>query len=212
MQTLQLKITIKSSRPPIWRRVLVRADCTFWDLHSVIQDLFGWEDCHLHDFEQVTKRGEEQHTFELYDEDEPIVNPLGRPLGHYHDEYTEKLSKWITAEHPRFLYTYDFGDTWEHEILLEKEVELPKLELARYLDGGRRGLEEDSKLEAILDCAYIIESADDVDKSRWHDLVAEYGESRMTRLLGRARKEAASQAPKRVRFSDPVERYKYYGS
>lgn len=46
----QLKITLKWSEPPIWRRVVVRADMTLDRLHDVIQIGMGWTDSHLHQF------------------------------------------------------------------------------------------------------------------------------------------------------------------
>lgn len=47
----QFKITLKDVEPPVWRRVLVPETCTFYDLHTIIQDAMGWEDYHLHAFE-----------------------------------------------------------------------------------------------------------------------------------------------------------------
>ncbi|MGH7158094.1 MAG: IS1096 element passenger TnpR family protein [Candidatus Saccharimonadales bacterium] len=44
----------------MWRRVLIHPGASFWDLHSTIQDLFGWEDCHLHNFERAYKRNEDR--------------------------------------------------------------------------------------------------------------------------------------------------------
>lgn len=46
----QLKITLKWSKPPIWRRVIVRADMTLDRLHNVIQIVMGWTNSHLHQF------------------------------------------------------------------------------------------------------------------------------------------------------------------
>ena len=51
MSGYQLKITIKGSKPPIWRRVIVPDQITFKQLHQVIQAIFGWEGMHLHEFE-----------------------------------------------------------------------------------------------------------------------------------------------------------------
>ncbi|MBL3507795.1 plasmid pRiA4b ORF-3 family protein, partial [Klebsiella pneumoniae] len=44
----QLKITIRDSKPPIWRRVLVPEQIPFSELHAVIQLAFGWNDEHLY--------------------------------------------------------------------------------------------------------------------------------------------------------------------
>lgn len=47
---MQLKITLRDSKPPIWRRIQISDQSTFFDLHNVIQDAMGWEDYHLHNF------------------------------------------------------------------------------------------------------------------------------------------------------------------
>ena len=47
----QLKVTLKDSKPPIWRRIVVPADSSLGKLHNVLQIVMGWWDCHLHVFE-----------------------------------------------------------------------------------------------------------------------------------------------------------------
>ena len=51
MKGYQLKITLKGTSPPVWRRIWIPADMTFRNLHEAIQYLFGWMDYHLYDFE-----------------------------------------------------------------------------------------------------------------------------------------------------------------
>ncbi|QTE21654.1 plasmid pRiA4b ORF-3 family protein [Polaribacter cellanae] len=50
-EIVQLKITLKHSKPPIWRRILVEKDMTFEGLHNIIQDVMGWENYHLYEFQ-----------------------------------------------------------------------------------------------------------------------------------------------------------------
>jgi len=50
-QVYQFKITLEGIRPPIWRRIQVPETYTFWDFHVAIQDVMGWLDYHLHEFE-----------------------------------------------------------------------------------------------------------------------------------------------------------------
>lgn len=101
----QLKITIKGAKPPIWRRVQVLDTTTLQQLHHVIQLAMGWTDSHLHQF---------------------TINGVdyGQPLPEYdfnvRNEKTAKLSQLVTGEKFKFLYTYDMGDSWDHEILVEK--------------------------------------------------------------------------------------------
>jgi Plasmid pRiA4b ORF-3-like protein len=100
----QLKITLHGvSGPPVWRRVLVRADVTLRSLHGVIQQAMGWDDGHMHVF---STGGQE------YGSPDP-------ELGHVSDNKV-RLSQVLTGPGDQLRYTYDFGDDWEHDILLEE--------------------------------------------------------------------------------------------
>ena len=46
----QIKVTLRHSKPPIWRRLLVSSETTLIQLHRIIQEAMGWEDYHLHQF------------------------------------------------------------------------------------------------------------------------------------------------------------------
>lgn len=104
----QLKITLRDIRPPIWRRVQVRSDATLGHLHWVIQFAMGWTNSHLHAF---SIQGMEYSM---------LMPDLGLDDLDMLDEQPVKLSKVITGEKFKFFYTYDFGDSWEHEVLVEK--------------------------------------------------------------------------------------------
>ena len=101
----QLKITLRDIKPPIWRRVQVQSSTTLSKLHLIIQAAMGWYNCHLHSF---SIQGIE------YGQTEP---DYGLDLK---DENKAKLSSVIKQEKSKFFYTYDFGDSWEHTILVEK--------------------------------------------------------------------------------------------
>jgi Plasmid pRiA4b ORF-3-like protein len=108
-EILQLKITLKRiSKPPVWRRVQVRADTTFATLHQIIQAAFGWTDTHLHSFEY---------------EGEPIGVPDPEWDNDCADEAETTLDEVLLGPKDRVRYTYDFGDNWEHDIVLEKVLE-----------------------------------------------------------------------------------------
>ncbi len=100
----QLKITLKDIKPPIWRRVLV-PDCSLARLHEVIQAAMGWENYHLYDFEV----GGERYT-----------DPRGMDDLDMEDASRAKLSRVAPTEKAKLRYTYDFGDNWQHEVLVEK--------------------------------------------------------------------------------------------
>jgi hypothetical protein len=152
----QLKISIADSRPVIWRRVLVRAHSTLDELHYVIQLVMGWENSHLHQFESpgpgetTLKTGRSRRTSLRF---VPTTDPLGEPfdlLMEDADEDTKSeeeafLDAVAPAAKYHFLYTYDMGDNWEHDILVEKI--LPAAPEGVYpfcIDGERNHPLEDS--------------------------------------------------------------------
>jgi hypothetical protein len=99
----QLKITLLDVEPPIWRRVLV-ADCTLEELHFIIQSVMGWENDHLYEFEAGAKRY-------------AGTDPMGM-MGEA-EASRVSLSKLAPMVATKFYYTYDFGDDWRHEVLVE---------------------------------------------------------------------------------------------
>src|SRR4051794_25597048 len=104
----QLKITLRDIDPPIWRRVLVPSQFTLFELHGVIQIAMGWEDCHLHDF-TIDRRRYALPSEEGFDE----------PT----DEGTTRLTE-LNRVGSKFAYQYDFGDSWDHRIVVEKIADL----------------------------------------------------------------------------------------
>lgn len=126
-QTLQVKIMIEGSKPPIWRRLLLRSDVPLTQLHRIIQDAFGWFDCHLHEFRVGGHRGT------VYG---PPSNDYGfgePPL----DEAKFTLGDLVSKEKDRIHYVYDFGDDWDHSILVEKVLEYDAGDPAVRCTGGR---------------------------------------------------------------------------
>jgi len=103
-----LKITLRGIRPPVWRRVRVASDMTLRMLHQVIQEAMGWEAAHLHEFE-VGKRRYGEPSDDLWPGMERTFSENGVRLGTLVDQ-------GVT----RFRYVYDFGDGWEHEVIIEK--------------------------------------------------------------------------------------------
>jgi Plasmid pRiA4b ORF-3-like protein len=102
---LSLKVTLRNVKPAVWRRILVRGGMTLGDLHVAIQVVMGWQNGHLHAFDV----GGEQYG-------EPgSMEEIG-------DENRLTLNRLVKLGVSRFRYTYDFGDDWEHEILIEKVV------------------------------------------------------------------------------------------
>ncbi len=115
----QLKITLKYVRPPIWRRVLVPSEMRLSDSHDVIQIAMGWEDSHLHQFEV----GETYYALPDPEEDDFWGSRS-------EDEAKVKLRDVAPREKDKLRYDYDFGDGWEHSIVVEKV--LPREKGRRY--------------------------------------------------------------------------------
>jgi hypothetical protein len=111
----QIKVTLKGSRPPIWHRMQVTSATTLGQLHRILQRVMGWEGSHLYQF---------------------VIGGIayGDPgmLGELdaEDARTVTLDAIVRGEKFKCIYEYDFGDSWEHELLIEKR--LPPEEGKRY--------------------------------------------------------------------------------
>jgi hypothetical protein len=109
----QFRITLNDSKPPIWRRIQVPENYSFWDLHVAIQDVMGWEDYHLHEFEIINPSTNLKVNIGIPDKDDFF----GREVL---PEWNQKIAKYFSMENQSAHYTYDFGDDWVHKIKLEK--------------------------------------------------------------------------------------------
>lgn len=117
---------------PIRRRVQVPSGATLSRVHGDIQAVMGWWNSHLHQFEISDIR---------YSSPEPGYVPVfGDPV---HDERKSKLGS-LAEEDDRFIYEYDFGDSWEHEIVGEQILAAgPGSTTSRCLEGTRSCPPED---------------------------------------------------------------------
>lgn len=101
----QLKVTLNGIRPPIWRRLLVPSWYSLRDLHDVLQVAMGWTDSHLHQFvAKGTLYGQPDTEFGIERVNEKRV----------------RLDEVLRTEKEAMTYEYDFGDGWEHKVVLEK--------------------------------------------------------------------------------------------
>ncbi len=188
----QFKVTLKDVDPPIWRRIQVPEGYTFWDLHVAIQDAMGWLDCHLHAFHVVSPTS-------------GLAEEIGIPDEESFEGDTECLPGWSIPISNYFLkpgvrvqYDYDFGDGWEHEVVLEDIApRIAKQKYPRCLDGARACPPED--------CGGTV-GFDDLLK-RIRD--PEHEEhATMIEWLGREY-DADAFAPETVHFDDPKARWKH---
>jgi hypothetical protein len=105
----QIKVVLIGITPPIWRRFHVASNITFYDLHCVLQIVMGWGNYHLYQF---VASG-----IELSD------SVTAAELGIRSAEQMV-LGQLVHNSAARFVYEYDFGARWEHELLLEKQMPL----------------------------------------------------------------------------------------
>ena len=147
---LRFRIDLVGYKPPIWRRVLIPDNYTFEEFHQVIQALFEWEDYHLYQFEGdgflIEREPEEDDLFGIPFGVDQVVASKDILLKDYFEEVGEKIE-----------YVYDFGDWWEHKIVLESIETVTSIQDSYQLDakkqlpyclkGKKDAPEEDSHFE-----------------------------------------------------------------
>jgi len=128
-EVLQLRINLEEVDQPIWRRLLVPADIRLDRLHDVFQVAMGWTNSHLHAFTIGSKR------YGMHVDD------------FLEGELDEKKFKADAAigKQRRFRYEYDFGDDWQHQVVVEDVISTYPIGLtfAVCLDGERSCPPED---------------------------------------------------------------------
>jgi hypothetical protein len=122
----QIKVGLRGARPPIWRRLEVPADIDLGMLHEIIQIAFHWAGDHLHAFE--TPYGE----FGTTDVDLD-----------FQPEESVTLEQVAPGAQSKICYTYDFGDDWKHDILVEKVLAQDEAVSYPRCTGGRRAAPPD---------------------------------------------------------------------
>ncbi len=112
----EIKVSIKNTHPPVWRRLQIPAGITFHELSAIIQLAFDWGGYHLYSFEINEPIYGGRIFIELLNEDKGV--------GYYGkiNAKKEKIDKYFNT-YPKIEYTYDFGDNWVHNITVEKIVE-----------------------------------------------------------------------------------------
>ncbi len=104
VEVYRLHVWIRQISPMIWRRLLVRSDSTIADLHYTLQIAFGWSDGHL-------------NRFHIHGQDYGVYHDGGISFSSSADRV--RLCDFKFRKNERFLYEYDFGDCWQHEVRVE---------------------------------------------------------------------------------------------
>jgi hypothetical protein len=114
---MQFKITLNDSTPKVWRRIVVPKGYSFFDLHCAIQNSVGWSDSHLHGFYIAQKGTARQLAIQFPDPEGYEAEFASETL----DERKEKIADYFGVKIKQCQYTYDFGDSWDHTVVFEKE-------------------------------------------------------------------------------------------
>ena len=122
IKVYQLKVSLRDISPLIWRRLLVTSETTIAHLHAMLQIVMGWEDAHL-------------HRFRIHGKDYGIYRSGGIIFND--NPQVVRLSAFRLRARERFLYEYDMGDCWQHDIRLERVLPLdPRTTYPVCTDGG----------------------------------------------------------------------------
>ncbi|MFE3851695.1 plasmid pRiA4b ORF-3 family protein [Streptomyces griseorubiginosus] len=146
----QLKVALEGTKPPVWRRLVVPSDVTLGSLHEVIQAASGWDDMHLHAFEDRLG-GRYAPPGDL---DIPVL-----------DEEEAVLAEVLPGVRDRMDYTYDFGDDWLHRITVEavRPAQDGEGEYA-VCAGGRRAMPDAEDLGGVWGLAGLMERYTDGER------------------------------------------------
>ena len=124
----QLRIELREVLPPVWRYFLVPGAITLPGLHRVIQEVMGWENYHLHLF----RFGDKEYGIPDPEFPSEKRNQRGR-----------RLREFVHDEGETFGYRYDFGNNWEHDVVVERIMTGAEVTDALCLDGERACPPED---------------------------------------------------------------------
>jgi len=163
----QFNITLKNIKPPVWRRIQVPETFTFWDLHVAIQDVMGWFDSHLHQFKINEPLSSAKVEIGIPDEQDDYYEIL--------PGWKQKIADYFSPDNKTADYTYDFGDNWEHTVLLENI--LPREKDVVYplcIDGQRACPPEDCG--GAYGYEEFLEIIMDPDDERYDEMLAWAGE------------------------------------
>lgn len=189
----QFRIGLRETNPEIWRRIQVPADFNFWALHTVIQDSMGWKDCHLHAFAKESPRAEFPGKVEYIG----IPGDDDASMGvKCHASWKVPITRHFKKPGDTLLYRYDFGDDWEHDLMLEEISEgLPGEKYPQCTDGARACPPEDSG--GVGGYERVLEIMRDPSHEEYEDT--------MTWLGGKYDPECFEAG--KVRFDDPAKRW-----
>lgn len=120
----QLKISLDGIKPMIWRRVVVDPELSLEGMNEVIEGVMPWMGHHMHKF---------------YNKNISVTAPFDDPFEEFADDYEGyedmTIGDFLKVVGDKCKYEYDFGDSWEHTITLEKLVPPIAESRAKFITG-----------------------------------------------------------------------------
>lgn len=157
MKAYQMKVMIKNSHPPIWRRFIVPAGLTFSQLSFILNEVMGWGGGHLSQFDFYHLGilvEEDPEDMDWYDQE--VLDATETPIAPFMDS-----EDWFT-------YIYDFGDYWEHRVEIEKI--LPDYEFDYPVVLKYRGNTPYEDCGGIYGYYHLLEVLDNPENAEYEDL------------------------------------------
>jgi Plasmid pRiA4b ORF-3-like protein len=156
---LQFRVSLDHLEPHIWRRIQVPDSFTLKQLHRVVQLVMGWQDSHLHEFILSGKRYSEPNA----EDEENVI-----------DERAVRLRDLALSNGDGIGYVYDFGDNWQHQLVLEaKLVSAPRSLYPSCIAGERNTPPED--VDGIDGYAEFLDAITNPDHEEYEAMLAWVG-------------------------------------
>lgn len=121
----RVRLDLRGTKPPVWRRLELPGDLTLPEVHDAIQLAMGWTDSHLHRFRTG---GDYRSAYFItgWDVEEGEEGAL---------EDEVRLDQLVTGKGDQLWYEYDFGDGWDHVLSVEEVLDEPPAQVR--CTGGR---------------------------------------------------------------------------
>ncbi len=203
-QIVRLKITLDDIKPVIWRRVEVPLTTSLLALHEVIQAAMLFENYHLFDFVTGTRGAETRYIIP-----DPNDTFADDDFGDSMDASKTELGQLIEAGVKRLTYTYDFGDNWEHTIIVESVTAAdPATAYPRFIEGANRAPPEDvggiPGFENFLTIMAKPHHPEHADIKRWYGRTFDPKDITEAEIATRMAKLAKRHRPKKSAVSKPT--------
>ncbi len=164
----QFKIKLRGITPMIWRRVQISSTNTFGYLHGVALRAMGWDGGHLHEFIIYNpKKGYEDHIGSIEEDSYADYKII--------DEDKICIDRYFSMTHKTARYTYDFGDNWEHDIVLEKILDVQEGVTYPICLAGKRACPPEN-CGGIWGYKNLIEIMANPDHDEYEEMIELYGE------------------------------------